>query len=178
MDHWVVMLLFCSSRIVHPYRRNQPWFQVYTSVCPRGARRENHVVWLAYCTAHWIGALWMHGRYWYEGVSQVKVRIVTTAIFVKYFCNTFFCFVLCIHLVPSCSSLLMFVSNFSVYLIIKLMYLFTLLVKTWISLFILFIYYLFVNYTVSKNSDFVIYLSTYLFVCLFIYMNCPISVNT
>ena len=31
MDHWVVMLLFCSSRIVHPYRRNQPWFQV----CPR-----------------------------------------------------------------------------------------------------------------------------------------------
>ena len=40
MDHWVVMLLFCSSRIVHPYRRNQPRFQVYTSVCPRGARRE------------------------------------------------------------------------------------------------------------------------------------------
>ena len=34
MDHWVVILLFCSSRIVHPYRRNQPWFQVYTSVCP------------------------------------------------------------------------------------------------------------------------------------------------
>ena len=33
--------LFCSSRIVHPYRRNQPWFQAYTSVCPRGARREN-----------------------------------------------------------------------------------------------------------------------------------------
>ena len=33
--------MFCSSRIVHPYRRNQPWFQVYTSVCPRGARREN-----------------------------------------------------------------------------------------------------------------------------------------
>ena len=32
--------MFCSSRIVHPYRRNQPWFQVYTSVCPRGARRE------------------------------------------------------------------------------------------------------------------------------------------
>ena len=30
--------MFCSSRIVHPYRRNQPWFQVYTSVCPRGAR--------------------------------------------------------------------------------------------------------------------------------------------
>ena len=40
MDHWGVMLLFCSSRIVHPYRRNQPWFQVYTSVCPRRARRE------------------------------------------------------------------------------------------------------------------------------------------
>ena len=34
--------MFCSSRIVHPYRRNQPWFQVYTSVCPRGARRENN----------------------------------------------------------------------------------------------------------------------------------------
>ena len=33
--------LFCTSRIVHPYRRNQPWFQAYTSVCPRGARREN-----------------------------------------------------------------------------------------------------------------------------------------
>ena len=33
--------MFCSSRIVHPYRRNQPWFQVYTSVCPRGARRDN-----------------------------------------------------------------------------------------------------------------------------------------
>ena len=32
--------MFCSSHIVHPYRRNQPWFQVYTSVCPRGARRE------------------------------------------------------------------------------------------------------------------------------------------
>ena len=32
--------MFSSSRIVHPYRRNQPWFQVYTSVCPRGARRE------------------------------------------------------------------------------------------------------------------------------------------
>ena len=36
----------------------------------------------------------------------------------------FFCFVLCIHLVPSCNSLLMFVSYFSVYLIIILMYLF------------------------------------------------------
>ena len=34
--------MFCSSRIVHPYRRNQPWFQVYTSVCPRGARREKY----------------------------------------------------------------------------------------------------------------------------------------
>ena len=32
--------MFCSSHIVHPYLRNQPWFQVYTSVCPRGARRE------------------------------------------------------------------------------------------------------------------------------------------
>ena len=40
--------MFCSSRIVHPYRRNQPWFQVYTSVCPRGARREkrNLLLWL------------------------------------------------------------------------------------------------------------------------------------
>ena len=61
-------------------------------------------------------------------MSQVKVRIITTAIFVKYFCNTFFCFVLCIHLVPSCNSLLMFVSNFSVYLIIILMYLFIFLI--------------------------------------------------
>ena len=32
--------MFCSSHIVHPHRRNQPWFQAYTSVCPRGARRE------------------------------------------------------------------------------------------------------------------------------------------
>ena len=35
--------LFCSSCIVHPYRRNQPWFQAYTSVCPRGARREKRL---------------------------------------------------------------------------------------------------------------------------------------
>ena len=40
--------LFCSSRIVHPYRRNQPWFQAYTSVCPRGARREKK------------GSMWAH----------------------------------------------------------------------------------------------------------------------
>ena len=70
-----------------------------------------------------------------------------------YFCEVFlqFCFVLCIHLVPSCNSLLMFVSNFSVYLIIIRMYLFTFLfihllilsIKTWISLLIcLFIIYL------------------------------------
>ena len=37
--------LFCSSRIVHPYRRNQPWFQAYTSVCPHGARREKRLTW-------------------------------------------------------------------------------------------------------------------------------------
>ena len=108
-----------------------------------------------------------------EGVSQVKVGIITAArFFVKYFCNTCFCFVLCIHLVPSCNSLLMFVSNFSVYLIIILMYLFPFLfihlhilsIKTWISLLnCLFIIYLWI-YTVSKNSDFVFYLSTYLFV--------------
>ena len=57
-------------------------------------------------------------------------------------------------------------------------HLFILSIKTWIPLLIcLFIIYLGI-YTVSKNSDFVIYLSTYLFVCLFIYMNCPISVHT
>ena len=98
----------------------------------------------------------------------------------------FFCFVLCIHLVPSYNSLMIFVSNFSVYFIIVLMYLFTFLfihlliqsIKTWISLLVcLFIIYLWI-YTASKNPDFVIYLSTYLFVCLFIYMNCPISVHT
>ena len=38
--------MFCSPRIVHPYRRNQPWFQVYTSVCPRGARREKALKWV------------------------------------------------------------------------------------------------------------------------------------
>ena len=104
----------------------------------------------------------------------------------KYFCNTLFCFVLCIHLVRSCSSLLMFVSYFSVYLIIILMCLFTFLfihllilsIKTWISLLIcLFIIFLWI-YTVSKNSDFVIYLSKYLCVCLFIYINSPTPVHT
>ena len=98
-----------------------------------------------------------------------------------YFCEVFLqyiflFFVLCIHLVPWCKSLLMFVSNFSVYLITILIYLFTFLfihllilsIKSWISLLIcLPIIYLRI-YTVSKNSDFVIYLSTYLFVCLFI----------
>ena len=75
----------------------------------------------------------------------MKVRIVTTAIFVKYFCNKLFCFVWCIHLVPS---LLMFVSNFSVYLIIILMYLFT-----------FFIYSL--TYSVNKNLDFITHLFIY-----------------
>ena len=90
----------------------------------------------------------MHGSYWYEGLSQVKVRIVTTAIFF-FFCEVFlqyiFCFVFCIHLVPSCDSLLMFVSNFSIYLIIILMYLFT-----------FFIYSL--TYSVNKNLDFITHL--------------------
>ena len=49
--------MFCSSRIVHPYRRNQPWFQVYTSVCPRGARREN-LSWLCQCIFILWGILW------------------------------------------------------------------------------------------------------------------------
>ena len=44
----------------------------------------------------------------------MKVRIVTTAIFFEVFLQyIFFYFVLCIHLVPSCNSLLMFASNFS-----------------------------------------------------------------
>ena len=140
---------------------------------------KNHVAWLVYRIAHWIGALWMHRSYWYEGLSQVKVRIITTAIFCwSIFAIHFFvcfCFVLCIHLVPSCNSLLMFVSNFAVYLIIILMYLWIFYLFTYLFcqyklglLICLFIIYLWI-YTVSKNSDFVIYLSTYLFV-LFIYI--------
>ena len=48
-----IIAMFCSSRIVHPYRRNQPWFQVYTSVCPRGARRENGNKYNVFLTAVW-----------------------------------------------------------------------------------------------------------------------------
>ena len=62
----------------------------------------------------------MHGNYWYEGLSQVKVRIVTTAIYVKYFCNTFFLFCF----VYSFSSFMQFTFDvclhFLVYLIIIL----------------------------------------------------------
>ena len=59
--------LFCSSRIVHPYRRNQPWFQAYTSVCPRGAKREKRfthktpyslVIHERFITERW-GLVWM-----------------------------------------------------------------------------------------------------------------------
>ena len=60
----------------------------------------------------------------------MKVRIVTTANFCEVFFFQYifvlFCFVLCIHLVPSCNSLLMFVSILSVYLIIIPIYLYTL----------------------------------------------------
>ena len=63
--------MFCSSHIVHPYRRNQPWFQVYTSVCPRGARRENKILnsssWnlIAFedLTFWWIITLLLPGKY-------------------------------------------------------------------------------------------------------------------
>ena len=91
----------------------------------------------------------------------------------KHFCNTCFCFVLCIHLVPSCNSLLMFVSNFSVFLIIILMYLFTFLfiylltlsIKTWISLLIcLFIICEFIQSVKTRIS-----LSIYLHIYLFLY---------
>ena len=78
----------------------------------------------------------------------MKVRIVTTAIFVKYFCNTFFCFVLCIRLVPSCNSLLMFVSNFAVYLIIILMYLFTFFIHS-------------LTYSGNKSLDFITHMFIY-----------------
>ena len=52
--------MFCSSRIVHPYRRNQPWFQVYTSVCPRGARREKGPL----ASAHRLRNLWKSTVAW------------------------------------------------------------------------------------------------------------------
>ena len=120
-----------------------------------------------------------------NGIALPRGFSKITLFFVKYFCNTCFCFVLCIHLVPSYNSLLMFVSNFSVFLIIILMYLFTFFIylftysvnKNLDFITHLFIYYLWI-YTVSKSSDFVIYLFTYLFASLFIYMNCSISVHT
>ena len=91
----------------------------------------------------------------------------------KYFCNTCFCFVLCIHLVPSCNSLLMFVSNFSVFLIIILMYLFTFLfiyllilsIKTWIS----YLIYLFIICEFTQSVKTRISLSIYLHIYLFLY---------
>ena len=91
----------------------------------------------------------------------------------KYFCNTCFCFVLCIHLVPSCNSLLMFVANFfSIFnhhtdVFVYFIYLLTYSVNKNLDFIThLFIYYLWI-YTVSKHSDFVIYLSTYLFLYSF-----------
>ena len=84
----------------------------------------------------------------------MKVRIVTTAIFCEVFLQYIFCFVLCIHLVPSCNSLLMFVSNFSVYLIIIVMYLF---------FFFLFIHLPFLSKKLGFHYSFV-YL---LFICEF-----------
>ena len=89
----------------------------------------------------------MHGSY-NEGLSEVKVRIVTTAIFCEIFLQYIFCFVLCIHLVPSCNSLLMFVSNFSVFLITILMYLFTCFIYSF-------------TYSVNKNVDFITHLFIY-----------------
>ena len=84
-----------------------------------------------------------------------------------------FLFVLCIHLVPSCNSLLMFVSNFSVFLIIILMCLFTFLfiyllilsIKTWISLLIC----LFIICEFTQSVKTRISLSIYLHIYLFLY---------
>ena len=82
---------------------------------------------------------------------RVKIN-VTTAIFCEVLLQYSFCFVLCIHLVPSCNSLLMFVSNFSVYLITILMYLFT---------FFYSFYLFYFTYSVNKNLDFITHLFIY-----------------
>ena len=112
----------------------------------------------------------MHGSYWYEGLSQVKVRIVTTAFFVEHFCNTFFRFVLCIHLVPSCNSLLMFVSNFSVssYWRICLFFICSLTYSVNKNLDYSFVYLSFIcEFTQSVKTR--ISLSIYLHIYLFVY---------
>ena len=68
----------------------------------------------------------MHGSYRYEGLAQGEGSNRNYDCLCEVFWQYIFVCV-CIHLVPSCNSLLMFVSNFSVYLIIILIYLFTFL---------------------------------------------------
>ena len=85
--------MFCSSHIVHPYRRNQPWFQVYTSVFPRGARREKVVVKSLVNTVEFHSYLscvkYFQGFYWIElifGLMQLisfaKNRLALEKVFV------------------------------------------------------------------------------------------------